>query len=278
MANKAAGEGRFADARDIWRQLWAVAPSFHAACNLGHLEHHLDNMVETVRWLSRCERLRRPVLNREEEERADVDRTTLAAARSRVGELSIDVPAGTLVTVDGQPVDLSEPVVVTPGSHVVRAELADGIGEATIDVGAGQTRRVHPVASPPAIAPSPPAPIVPAPQERPGPRLHVITAGAVTSGVLLVTGIGLFATAASSKRDRKAALDKAQPIGCFRVETAACHRAASAEGAWPVEQGWGKVAMVASGVTALATGVYVFWPRNVVVSATGRGLTVRGTW
>ncbi|MGK4000963.1 hypothetical protein [Sorangium sp. So ce1024] len=53
-ANRAVGEQRLADARELWRALWEAEQAPEAACNIGQLSSRMGELVTAQEYLAIC--------------------------------------------------------------------------------------------------------------------------------------------------------------------------------------------------------------------------------
>jgi hypothetical protein len=92
-------------------------------------------------------------------------------ARSHLGRIRLDVPAGSEVTVDGEPLKPpapgAEPTLVMPGVHAVAVTQGGQTKTEAVDVAAGRTVDVHPSFAPKALVPDETTRIRPTPVPRP---------------------------------------------------------------------------------------------------------------
>ncbi|WP_433928523.1 PEGA domain-containing protein [Sorangium cellulosum] len=163
-ADRAVAEGQLAKARDLWLQVWQLAPSEKAACNVGQLAFRVGDMARAAEFLALClERTPAP-RSAAERERYASRALDLARVKQEVGALTFAVPPGAQLSIDGRPVGqapLGREVYVEPGSHRVRAALGAAAKETTVEVRAGEARLLvldlAPAAPVGGVAPAAPA-------------------------------------------------------------------------------------------------------------------------
>lgn len=172
-ANEAMRDGRFAEARDGFLDIWEATGEHEAACNVGRLSYRVGDMPRAVEFLTLC------VSYGTDPEHTVGARLELAHARRQVAEVRVRGPAGMDVTIDGRPRGRA-PVVayLAPGAHTIRGTRAPDLSaESTATIGAGESRVIE-------LTPTRP-PTVPRADDR------ILIAGAATSAVLFGTGAGL---------------------------------------------------------------------------------------
>jgi hypothetical protein len=286
QANIAVNEGRFADSRSAWLAIWKIERSQVAACNIGALSYRIGDAPAAVRWLSLCKEIMRPPKTVQERKIFESRVFDLAQARQLVGEIRVFAPTGAMITIDGDPVEQgsSSPIPVTPGRHVVRAELNGQTSELAVNVPRSEKRDVKlsiPAAPPRVPAPSKALHVASAgpPPPRPGPRVGVVVGGIAASTVFLALGGGLLAVADEAADDRAATARKAGPNRCFRFVSPVCREAASYEDDMYRAREGAIASLIVGGVLAAATVGYVLLPRRQVeVTASAGGVVVRGAW
>ncbi|WP_437631328.1 PEGA domain-containing protein [Sorangium sp. So ce854] len=310
-ADRAVAEGQLAKARDIWLQVWQLAPSERAACNVGQLALRVGDMARAAEFLALCiERTPAP-RSAEERERYASRALDLARVKQEVGALTFAVPPGAQLSIDGRPVGqapLGREVVVEPGSHRVRAALGAAAKETTVEVRAGEARLVVIDLAPPAAAaaggPAPPAPVtaggeqtaprapapagwpgaagLPAPAERAasseGPATGlVLLGGAATAGCIT---LGAFFLAEANGHERRFDDLLARNHGGYRIAGAELQRAQSAHRAMGLAEERAAVALTAGALLGAGTLLYALYPRSrgPRVTAAGTQLGLEMTW
>lgn len=191
------GEGRWAEARAVFLEIWAMRKSYDVAAYLGDIELMLGQARSAAEYLTYALRTlpvgAKPAL-----------RQTLSAlfeeARRLVGGVRIQVnKPGAEVFVDGTSVGyapIGNEVFVEPGEHELTAKregYADAI--ARVEARAGAAYEVALTLKPAAIHPAPPKESTAVP-----PREHEMGThpGVAPSDVLIGAGIGLTALLAGS--------------------------------------------------------------------------------
>jgi hypothetical protein len=180
---KAAKEGRFAEAIEVWKAAYALHPSYEVACAIGRTEMlGQANALGGALWLTRCVHLA-PVPDRaqkgaaKELEEQQKEILLRDMARARVGALRITADAGATVEVDGRSVGAApfeDEVFVMPGAHRVTVSLGRRSRSVDLKVAAGESRAVD-LSLPP----------LPATPER------ALGAGRVTKDALFYAGLGV---------------------------------------------------------------------------------------
>ncbi|WP_438015140.1 PEGA domain-containing protein [Sorangium sp. So ce315] len=297
-ADRAVAEGQLAKARDIWLQVWQLAPSEKAACNVGQLALRVGDTARAAEFLALCiERTPAP-RSAEERERYASRALDLARVKQEVGALTFAVPPGAQLSIDGRPVGqapLGREVVVEPGSHRVRAALGAAAKETTVEVRAGETRLVVIDLVPPAAAggeqtaPRAPAPAgwpgaagLPAPAERAasseGPTTGlVLLGGAATAGCIT---LGAFFLAEANGHERRFDDLLARNHGGYRIAGAELQRAQGAYRAMGLAEERAAVALTAGALLGAGTLLYALYPRSrgPRVTAAGTQLGLEMTW
>jgi hypothetical protein len=285
QADTAYAEGRFADSRDAWLAVWRIERSQMAACNIGALSFRIGDAPAAVRWLTLCKEIMRPPTTPEERALHESRMVDLERARLLVGALRIVAPAGATLTIDGK---LAEPehgkdIPVTPGRHVVRAELNGATTQADVDVARGETREVkldfaatQPKGPAPSTAPDvairTPSPVPP------GPSLGLVMGWVAASTTFLALGGGLMALSAGANEDKIAAAQEAGPNKCLRLSQT-CLKAASYQEDVYRFRGATIASFVVGGLLAAATIGYVVYSRQrTEITASAEGIVVKGVW
>jgi|GEM_PF-1066830 len=149
--NKAAKEGRFAEAIEVWKAAYAIHPSYQVACAIGRTDLlGQANALGAALWLTRCVSLA-PVPERAKEggakelEQQQQEILLRDMARARVGALRVLAEAGASVEMDGKSVGkapLEDEVFVTPGAHRVVVSLGGRSRSVELKLAAGEGRTV----------------------------------------------------------------------------------------------------------------------------------------
>jgi len=256
-AEQAMKDGRFAEAREAFLDLWEATGERDAACNVGRLSFRIGDMVRAVEFLRRC-----AATAREGDRDAKDVQIELAQARRQVTELRVPAPAGAEVTIDGTSRGKAPLVAyVAPGQHTVGISGAGGRkAETTVHAGAGETRVVDLHLKEPSGADG-----------------RIIVAGGAVSAVLLGVGTALLVAAHQEEQDAKEQV--ASENRCFVAGGPRCEGLTDAYGSAGAMRLWSTVAFIAGGATAAGTLTYALFPhtdsaRRVV----GAGLVVQGAW
>ncbi|WP_438023625.1 hypothetical protein [Sorangium sp. So ce233] len=301
-ADRAVAEGQLAKARDIWLQVWQLAPSEKAACNVGQLAFRVADMARAAEFLALClERTPAPRSGGERERYAS-RALDLARVKQEVGALTFAVPPGAQLSIDGRPVGhapLGREVYVEPGSHRVRAALGTAAKEITVEVRAAEARLVvldlalpSPVRGPAPTAPvgaeqaSPRAPAPagwtgaagPAAPGRDAPATElVLLGGAATAGCVTLGAIFL---AEANGHARRFDDLLARNHGGYRIAGAELQRAQSAYRAMGRAEERAAVALTAGALLGAGTLIYALFPRSrgPRVTAAGTQLGLEMTW
>jgi PEGA domain len=242
--NRAFAAGDYHAAFDAYRAAWSLKQTFDIACNLGRTEVELSLSRDAAEHLDYCLRTF-SVSSRDEVRDANKRfRELFERVRREVGALTLDVrPSGAEITVDGASygsAPLGRDIFLTPGQHLVRAQLAGfAAEERSITAEAGGSIGVTFIltalpragaAAPLAAAsvtlhsPAPPgpAPLEPAPARGMEPRTIVLISGAAMSLVALGIGVG-FSIDADSARDDASRLGAAAHLSgagtCYSTTT-----------------------------------------------------------
>ncbi|WP_437285712.1 PEGA domain-containing protein [Sorangium sp. So ce406] len=300
-ADRAVAEGQLAKARDLWLQVWQLAPSEKAACNVGQLAFRVGDMTRAAEFLALClERTPAPRSGAERERYAS-RALDLARVKQEVGALTFAVPPGAQLSIDGRPVGqapLGREVYVEPGSHRVRAALGAAAKETTVEVRAGEARLLVIDLAPPApvggVAPAAPVgaeqatPRAPAPAGLPGAAglapgsegpatALVLLGGAATAGCITLGAIFL---AEANGHQRRFDELLARNHGGYRIAGAELQRAQSAYGAMGRAEERAAIALTAGALLGAGTLIYALLPRSrgPRVTAAGTQLGLEMTW
>lgn len=187
-ANRAVGERRLADARELWWALWEAEQAPEAACNVGQLSSRMGELVTAQEYLAICVRL----------DPGEANRIELARVEARLGRLIVRTDPDVTVRVDGRELDPGvRETWVRAGEHLVEIERAGRRASAPVLVPAGERRQVTLDLLPeriesPAGAARPPA-RRPSPPPAPGPTwpMYVGLAGAATAAVVGGTALAV---------------------------------------------------------------------------------------
>ncbi|WP_437832300.1 hypothetical protein [Sorangium sp. So ce1153] len=132
-ANRAVGERRLADARELWRALWEAEQAPEAACNVGQLSSRMGELLTAREYLAICVRL----------DPGEAHRIELARVEARLGRLIVQAAPGVTVRVDGRELEPgARETWVRAGDHLVEIERAGRRASAPVLVPAGERRQV----------------------------------------------------------------------------------------------------------------------------------------
>jgi tetratricopeptide (TPR) repeat protein len=282
-----AERGKYDEARMKYQQACALMHTFSCVRSLGAMESKSGHYIEAYGHLS--EALRDPLAAKlPDAVRHDLDEMRQAAFDA-TGHIEVDAPPGATVWLDDSSAGtapLADPLLVTPGQHVVEVR-GSAPQRKTVDVQAKVTTHVD--LRPQVTAPLPsvespgktnvqpvPAPVeAPHTDEAPVPSAHAEfwgptrTVGVIIAGVgvaSLVAG-GVFASQAQSDASRitslQATLGGATNACAGSSAPAACNDLQSAKDAQSRDHTL-NIAFVATGAVLVAAGgaVFFFWPRH----------------
>jgi hypothetical protein len=269
----------FEAARLAFLQAYAAKPEPKILWNLALAEYkggrHADALAHFRRYLASS---------------AATDKQRAAAqpmmteAKGHVGELRIEAPSGSVITLDGARLD-EEVVFVLPGEHAIAGRFGERTDGTTLAVVAGEARTVRlakltgvaSVTAPPVVtAPSPPreaeAASSPAATEPPpaadapsghGARNLVVTGLGIVGLAGLATGIGLALTS-NGQLDDATAFDRNIAGGaCARRASASCDAYAAKLDDVTSTRSVATGFLVGGGVLTAASAVLFFaWPSS----------------
>lgn len=275
----------------MFRQAWALKQSYDIGGNLGIAELNLEKYCDAAEHLSFA--LKRFPANGKPAHR-ELLHDKLEKAKEHVGALAITVSApGAEVFVDGKRLGLaplSELVFVAPGTRKMEARL-QGYETAT------QTVEATKAGSTDVVLTLKTAEVrrVPPPESH-GPRMGVVVAGAVVTGVALATGIGFLAAAGSKGSSGLELHTTIAQAGhsCITGDAnydARCADLSSITRTGDTFHSVGVGLLAGAGAAAVGTAVYFFLPRSSTdrpvasafrlapaVSTTNAGLLVSGSF
>ena len=305
LGNAAYKDKRFAEARTAFEAAFHLKQTHDIAVNLGFAEIKLELWRDAAAHLSFGLRNWAPTGKAASRESAV---KFLAAAKEKVGTLTVTVAAGAEVLIDGKPAGTAplDELFVEPGTHTVgaRREGFDPV-EQTVQAEKGksypvaltliasapppppQVSATHPVPSTSASGPVPlPAsPVVP-PRAGPPPAL-IVTSGVLAAGGL---GAGIGLTVAANHKASDEATLQLGPSACVSpgANAAACSTLHAAASSKVTLSNAAVSAFLGGSALALVTGGLGIWmavspkaaPVLVVptVGADRAGLTVVGVW
>ena len=210
----------------------------------------------------------------------DKARANIADLTKKVGQIEIDAPEGTKISVDGAPVEsMKDPVPVTAGRHAVEGAYSGRVKSTSVETKIGEVTKAtltfeEPVAT---VAPPPVSPVTEPPAEPPPHRTTAGWAVPIGLGVLgvagIATGIGMSAASQSSKDDY-IAKRQGSPGLCADRNSQACREYDDKRSSSSTQSTVGVVGYVAGGVLlAGAVASWFFWPKSGK-SSPQQGLTV----
>lgn len=132
-----AERGDHESARLKFNQAWALSKSPMILYNLARAEQLSGHLVDAL------EHYRLFVKMSSDPKVTDVQRQrtaeNIAEISKKVGQIEVEAPAGTKITVDGRPIaaDSTDPIPVAAGKHVVEAVSQGSTKRVTLDVAAG---------------------------------------------------------------------------------------------------------------------------------------------
>lgn len=261
---KLAQGGDHERARLKFVQAWALLKYSSVLFNLARAEQLSGHTVDALRHYRQFSKSTDPKITPAQREMAD---TNVAELSKSVGQIAIEAPPGAGVTVDGERIDgeLTEPIPVTPGAHVVEATQDGKTKHVSVDCTAGTTARASLVEQAPVAAPTPvaPASVVAssAPtDEREQRSLVLPTALAVAGLAGIGVGVGFSLASHSAKTDAE---NLGKPFVCVDRSTPACTSYVDAHDRVHSDATIAWVGYIAGGVLlAGAVGTYLFWPKQ----------------
>ncbi|WP_437709321.1 PEGA domain-containing protein [Sorangium sp. So ce448] len=299
-------QSRWAEARAVFLEAWALKKSYAVAANLGDVELMLGDPRSAAEHLAYA--LRELPADEPPALRTLLTKR-LAEARQLVGSLRVRVtPPGAELLIDGTPLlveETPEEIFVDPGTHRVTARR-DGYADAekvvTVAAGTAQNLTLALAELPAVGAAKPeklPEPAVALPvhnareQER-GPRTAVITGGVVAAGVAAGIGTVLAVvaankwSAANDQRSKLTAEDGAYACAASQRTTTcrdAVERYDNASALWN-----GAIwSWIGAGTVGIGTAAYAWLAKkpphqagsltvSPMFAAHGGGLVVTSTW
>lgn len=133
------GEGRWAEARALFRQAHAMHPNARTLRGIGMASYELRDYTEAVRSLSAAlDDTRTPLTADQRTQVGDL----LARARAFVAHYEVELPEGATLSVDGHPAsyETDGTLMLALGSHALAARGAAGASvEASVEVRGGET-------------------------------------------------------------------------------------------------------------------------------------------
>jgi hypothetical protein len=291
QGNDLALKHSWAEAEALFRQAWTLKQSYDIGGNLGIAELNLEKYCDAAEHLSFA--LKRFPANGKPDHR-ELLHDKLEKAKAHVGALAITVSApGAEVLIDGKRLGvtpLADLVFVEPGTRKVEARLQGSeTAMQTVEVTKGGstdlTLTLKTAEGPHVLPPG-----------SHGPRMGVVVAGAVVTGVALAAGIGFLAAAGgkgSSGLELHNTIAQANHnciVGDGNYDTR-CVDLGSISSTGDTFHSVGVGLLAGAGAAAVGTAVYYFWPRSSAdrpapsgfrftpaVSATNAGLLVSGSF
>ena len=284
-AKRAREAGKFRDAYDGFKEVWAVQKKPKVAGNLGHAELKLGMYRDAAEHLEIFLREERD-LGLDERKEAEAE---LAAAKAKVVTLVIEVsaPPGlppAEVFVDNDPVataPIQHEVYVTPVPHLIRARAGEATAQHEVDETPGSRRLVQlELKAPPKPARPPP----PLPQPKPIFTTPVVVG--VLGGLAAVAGfgVGIGAGVESQAKEKERNECNAGEFGPTRDERKQCYD--DVEATRLDVAGLSTGGFVVGGAALLATAGILYFSVNSPAKA-GRplrvtpafgGLVISGQW
>ncbi|MDF2692990.1 MAG: hypothetical protein K0S65_1373 [Labilithrix sp.] len=203
----------------------------------------------------------------------DRARQNIAELLKKVGQVDIEAPEGSKVSVDGKPLDdfPKEPVPVAPGKHKIEAAFSGKIRSVNVDCQQGQVAKAKidfenggsdTTYNPPA-----------------GSDGQRTTAGwvvPISLGVLGVGGLvmgGVFSSATQSSKDDSEAMRQNSPGLCAPPAGQACTDYDSKRSDAESQATLGYVGYIAGGALLVgAVATFIFWPKSGKSSSPSRGM------
>ena len=301
---------KWAEAEAVFREAWALNPTFDVAYNLGSAEHRVGKFAEAAEHLAFALR-HWPLIGATTGLRGTAEQR-LKEAREKVGALRVTVSvAGAEVFVDGRSVGvtpLEGEVFVAPGEHGIEARR-EGYETARKEISATAGAAVEVELAPavkPEVAPGPVGAPVTAmgpvgaarseAQPVPPPAERSLVPAIALGGVAVVglgVGIGLLAAAggeASTAEEQHASILRAgrSCVGGAGNYDAQCPELDDVSDRADTLHNAGVGMLIGAGVAAAAAGAYlIWWPAPAgsasarvraapAMSATGGGVVVVG--
>ncbi len=189
----------------------------------------------------------------------DKTRAYIADLSKKAGQIELDAPPETRVTVDGKPVDRNpaDPLHVTPGRHTLEGAYQGRVKSVVVDCPAGVVTKAKLDFDGPVTEPPPGGETTKAWSTGKVVTVGALAAGAVAGGVLFVV---FRSQAQGNVDDAKAALNGS---GCVGVTSPACDQAASLKEDRDTNQAVSTVALVGGvALAAGALGAVFLWPNQ----------------
>lgn len=271
---------KFADAGDNenarlkFSQAWVLFKSPAVLFNLARAEQLSGHTLEALDHYRQFARLSAdPKITDAQRQKASENVTELS---KKVGQIDIEAPANTRVTIDGHPVDnIADPIPVQPGKHIVEATIDGKPKSVSVDCAAGTIAKAKlgdPNAGSSGSSGHDPGGSPPEMEEERSTMGYVVP---IALGVVGIGGLvmgGVFASSSQSAKDDAESIRRGTPGLCADPPSAACgdydskrdDAESKATLAW-VGYATGGVFLVASAAT------FLFWPKSKASSPT-RGM------
>ncbi len=270
---------KFEEARLKFLQAYAVVKAPSVTFNLALAEQKTGHEVDAVGHY-RAFLVLSANDTRVTDAQRDKARANIGDLTKKVGQIDIDAPEGTKISVDGAPVESTrDPVPVTAGKHAIEGTYSGRVKSTSVEAKLGEITKAmltfeEPVA---AATPSPMPPVTEPPAEPPP---HRTTAGwvvPVSLGILgvagIATGIGMSAASQSSKDDYIAMRQKAPGL-CADRNSQPCRDYDDKRSSSSTQSTVGVVGYAAGSVLlAGAVASWFLWPKSGK-SAPQQGLTI----
>jgi hypothetical protein len=289
--NRAAEDGRFAEALASYKAAWSLTHTRELACNIGYLERLTGgNTPSAATFLRRCVTWAAPPAASEKERR---NRGELAAAfdevRKDVSGLLIRVTSpGTqaiLIDIDGRPItsELGEEIFVIPGTRRITATRGDETSTQTVDALKGKTTTIDlAFKRPPADQPKPPKPPGPPKKDPAKKRDTILVAGEIltASGVTATGAAFALSVAFKSVAEENYAIVRVQSSARCVAQSTACDPFRAKKDLSAALRNVGVGAAIGTAVIAAATIVYRTFFRGArakpLSNGSGAGIVI--TW
>lgn len=251
----AAKAERYEEAYTKLSRSFELKPSLDTAANLSFVEGKLGKKRDAAKHLAYAIRVHPSTGPTEKRERMERDLQVLEA---QVGRVTIDCPAGALVSIDGVLIGVApvEVQYVDPGARVVTAKHETlGAGESTVEVAAGQALTLKLALKRGGTTPLPP-------DDRP------IWPAALLGGVAAV-GLGLGITGIVLRQTNRADADKAAELAGTDCgpQGASCTSIQDSLEAANRFLGMGIAGFAIAGAAGIGAIVYAVWPSETTPSS-----------
>lgn len=199
--------------------------------------------------------------------------------KKKVGQITIEAPPGTSVSVDGKTLDSipPDPLAVIPGKHLLEAVIEGKTKQVEVDAQPGATVVASFIektsSTPPDKTPEQPPPVVETERDTMG---YVVPVSLATLGILaLGVGIGTRVAAGSKSDDAAAAAKEPGAInGCSGVTSPACNAVRDAAESERDLKNVSTVGLVVGGAAIVgAVATYFLWPKSSASTEKKSGLS-----